>query len=264
MSFVPQYKMSTEERIEQVFEEVLRIRTPGDCSVDSVSPSYRGIVFEQSAYQCPVITDKALLPYKALLSLQSLSKSSLFFDVSLARLQKTGFERHPRPQETFGLMIDDLEGKLTGRLKDVSDNMFKSYGEWLSLAFERKGDVLVAYVDPKNLFWDKNVSKYVVQGRQVDCAGKETFDIRGKQSKKIIELEAFEDKFITFLYNRSFNQLPKEAREGVSRAQVYLPSEGVVCPVGRGFIVGTFGVYGHFNDGRSRGVRNTKTSAGVA
>ena len=31
-------------------------------------------------------------------------------------------------------------------MKAVADDMISGYGEWLSMAFERKGDLLIAYL----------------------------------------------------------------------------------------------------------------------
>ncbi len=217
MGLIPDNLMPSPEEARKIIEDLLR-GTPEKSDKDGVIvTSYKDVVFEQSAY-CK--------------SGES-SKELFSFDESLSRLKSAGFERHPRSQEVFGLIIDDLEGRLSGKLKDVCDDMLKSYGEWLSLAVERKGNVLVAYVDPKNLFWDKNNNKYVVQGRQVDCAGKETFDVTGKQSGAWIDLNLFEDKFIKFMHGRSFNQLPKIIQEGNKRAQVWLLPEGSIRPVGR-------------------------------
>ena len=236
LGLVP-YNFSPEEE-KRILEELLN--TPVDWgSLNVVGSSYKSVVFEPVAYR---ESGKA-------------EKAPLTFDASLARLRKAGFERHARSQEVFGLLIDGLEGKLAGGLNGVCDDMFKSWGEWLSLAVERKGDMLVAYLDPKKLAWDKNCGEYIVQGNQVDCVGKETFGIKGKQSQTWIDLKQFEDKFVKFMYGRSFKQLPKLMREGDERAQVYLPPEGVVRLVCRGYF-GRFSVnsYG-YNYLASRGVR---------
>ncbi len=237
MGLIPDNLIPGPEEARRIIEELLNM--PAD-SVNSISSSYCDVVFEQVAYRKPGVADKQCLS----------------FDASLARLKSAGFERHARSQEVFGLLIDGLEGKLAGQLKGVYDDMLVSYGEWLSLAVKREGDVLIAYVVPKNLVWDKNKSNYVVRG-QVDCVSKETFNIAGKQSQTLIDLREFEDKFVKFVYGCSFNQLPQIIREGdrrVRRAQVYLPSDGIVRPVARGDFDGRFDVNCYFNGWASRGV----------
>ena len=123
-----------------------------------------------------------------------------------------------------------------------------------SNCWEYRTDLL----DPKNLAWDKNKGQYdgqYVVRDQVDCVGKETFGIKGKQSQTWIDLREFEDKFVKFVYGRSFKQLPKIMQEGDERVQVYLPSNGIVRPVSRdNFDVGC-SINGYIGNGASRGVR---------
>ena len=239
MGLIPDSLMPSPEEAKRIIEELLNTPVDLGSSTSVVGSSYKDVVFESVAYHESGRADKVLLS----------------FDGSLARLRKAGFERHARSQEVFGLLIDGLEGKLADGLKGVHNDMLGGYGEWLSLAVERKGDMLVAYLDPKKLAWDKNCGEYIVQGNQVDCVGKETFGIKGKQSQTWIDLREFEDKFVKFVYGCSFSQLPKLMQEGDERAQVYLPLEGVVRPVCRGYF-GRFSVnsYG-YNYLASRGVR---------
>jgi len=195
--------------------------------------AYSGIIFEPTAHYDG--TDKELLTYNQ----------------SLTRLQKAGYERHARPQEAFGLIIDGLEGKLTGKLsqlKDVQEDMLNSYGEWLSLAVERKGDVLIAYLDPEGLAWKKD---HYAKTSKFNASDKKTLNIAGKNSEEWINLKEFDDEFTKYFYAREFASLPKEIQ---NKAQVYLPPEGTIWPVGRdvfsdGYYVG---------NGASRGVRRAK------
>ncbi len=237
MGLIPDNLMPSPEEARRIIEDLLK-GTPEPAKDSVIATSYKDIMFESVAYRDPGVMDKALFS----------------FDASLVRLKQAGFERHARPQEVFGLIVDGLEGKLAGGFKGVYDDMLLSYGEWLSLAVKREGDVLVAYVDPKNLVFDKGSNNYIVCGGQVDCVGKETFSIKGKQSETWIDLKQFEDKFVKFMYSRSFNQLPEIMREGNLRARVYLPSEGVVRPVARGFFNGRFNVGSYYySNGASRG-----------
>ncbi len=237
MGLVPELNISPEER-KRIIDELLSMPVDSVNS-NSLGSSYKSVVFEPVAYRKPGEADKALLT----------------FDESLVRLKSAGFERHARPQEAFGLIVDGLEGKLVGSLKGVCDDMLVSFGEWLSFGVKRVGDVLVAYVDPKNLVWNKSSNKYIVLGGQVDCVSKETFSIKGKQSETWIDLKQFEDKFVKFIYGRSFNQLPEIIQVGDRRAQVYLPPDGIVRPVARGNFGGRFYVFGYCGSWASRGVR---------
>jgi len=201
--------------------------------------AYANIDFEERAYRLRGATNK----------------TTFRFDKSLERLHGAGFKRHARPWEVFGLLVDNLEGKLSGILKGVADDMLNSsYGELLSLAWERQGDVLVAYVDP-GLVWNADENKYVH-----DVFGsydRREFPIDGKQSRYFTELGELDDEFVRFHYSRPLQELPEEIREGTMhgetnmRARVTLPPEGVVLPVIR---VGWYGLSSN-DTGSSRGVR---------
>ena len=204
--------------------------------VASVVSSYRDLEFEVQASRNR--SDKILYA----------------FDESLERLQSAGFERHPRPSEAFTLLADGIEGKLSGGLQKVSEDMLNNYGEWLSLAFERNNDVLICYLDPKGLVWNTKSSEYVKDGFKF--AEKKEFNIAGKPSQQWIELAEFSDNLVRFLYGRSFKDLPQDMREGDKKAQLYLPSDGVVWPVARDGFNDGYGVGGgNCNVGASRGVR---------
>ena len=200
---------------------------------------YKNMEFEHPAYRRAREKEKALLTY----------------DASLARLRAAGFERHARPQEVFGLLIDGLEGKLTPQEKKIHDDMFTSYGEWFSLAFERQGDWLISYLDPAGLEWEKD--KYVKT--HFKYAEQRDFDITGKISREWLDLNLFNDDFIQFLYGRSFADLPQEMRVGERKAQVYLPSDETAWPVSRSRFSDGGGGYDVFGDNfinrASRGVR---------
>ena len=202
-----------------------------------IIPSYQGLEFEHP------------IPYK------DENKELFYFNTGLAQLRKAGFQRYPRPAEAFSLIIDGLEGKLTGELADVQQNMLESYGEWLSLAVQRKGDTLIASVDPENLHRNTKKSRYELNGKTVHCTDQKEFTIKNQPSQQWINLQALDQDLIQFLYGRTFDQLPQPLREGPERAQLYLPPEGVVRPVARGNL-GWFGIDGCDHDyGAARGVR---------
>ena len=148
------------------------------------------------------------------------------YDASLARLRQEKYERHASPSEAFSLIEDNLEGKLSGALKAVADDMLSSYGEWLSMAFERKGDLLIAYLHPEGIVWDG--SKYVKQNT-FKSDSEQRFNIAGKKSNEWISLQEFSDDFSLLAYSRKFADLPQVMREGnanISKAHVYLPKDG--------------------------------------
>ena len=186
------------------------------------------------------------------------SKARFYFDESLERVKAAGYQRHARPQEEFGLIIDGLEGKLTGELPKLSADMLTSWGEWLSLAFERKGDLLVCYLDPVGLVWNGN--RYEKQN--FSHAGETTFDIKGITSGQWVGLEKFRPDFAQFLYGRRFDQLPAEMREGNKKVHVYLPAEGVAWPVTRGGFNNWYYVVGdYYRYWASRGVRSSQKNS---
>ena len=230
MSLIP-YKRNAEVE-KNVLEELLKgtsLNQSPDNNTGSVP--YKDITFEAVAYRKANATGKELVTY----------------DVSLARLQKAGFKRHVRSTEVFSLLADNLENKLSGNLKKLAEDMLVSYGELLSLGFEREGDKLFVYVDLEGLTW--NGSKYVKQ-KNFKYGDKKEFDITGKKSGVWIDLSTFDDAFVKLVYGRAFKDLPKKMQD---RAHVALPTDGDARPVG-------CGNYGNYYDvdcnygGASRGV----------
>ena len=162
--------------------------------------------------------------------------------------------RHLRPQEVFGIIIDGLEGKLSGNIKTIYDDLVSSYGEWFSLGMERKKNKLILYEDIEGLVWDG--SKYVVQTK-LEFSDRKEFDIKGIASETLVDLNKFKSELVEYLYGRQFDALPDEMKTGGNKAQLWLPSEAMgVRPVGRGdFNDGYYVVYAGFGDDRaSRGV----------
>lgn len=177
-------------------------------------------------------------------------KKLLTYNTSLAALRSRGQVRHPRPKEVFSLLIANLENKLTPEQNAVAYDMLNSYGEWLSAAIERNGDKLTVYTDPEGLVW--NGSLYVKQNFK--SSSRKDFSVSGIPSKEYVDLNKFGNDLVEFLYTRPFDQLPQTMREGGKRAQVYLPPDGQIWPVGRGDFV-RFNVGSCSCNGRaSRGV----------
>ncbi len=181
-------------------------------------------------------------------------KELLYFDKSLERLRTAGYERHPSPAEAFSLIIDGLEGKLTGSLAGVKDDMLSSYGEWLSLVFKREGNILHCYEDPENV---------IRTGNTYDCSGmtfrRETpFQIKGLKSEDYIPIKTVNKKspaLVSYLWNKPFAQLPGEIQKN---AGIWVPADGAAWPVGRDNFSSGYYVNGYSCSIRaSRGVRSS-------
>lgn len=172
-------------------------------------------------------------------------KRSFTFDESWERIRKNGGDnaRHPYPSEVSGLICDSLKGKLSGDLKKVCDDMLDPhgeegygghilpYGEWFSMAFKRRKDKLIVYLDPENLKWNEKRFTYIIDGKSLICSDQRIFNIKGKKSGEWIDLKEFGDDFFKFMYGKSFGDLPKRMRIGIGKAQVYLPGEEKIFPV---------------------------------
>ena len=155
-------------------------------------------------------------------------KAGFIYGKSLERLRIAGYERHASPSEAFSLLADNLEGKLNGKLKEIADDMYLGFGEWLSMAFERKDDLLIVYLHPEGIVWDKG--KYQKQS-SFKYGVKMEFDITGKKSNTWIPLQEMEDSFSFLVYSRDFNDLPEAMKEGSKTAHIALPANGRFCPI---------------------------------
>ncbi|MEK6853402.1 MAG: hypothetical protein AABX64_01845 [Nanoarchaeota archaeon] len=189
--------------------------------------------------------------FEAKATYEGSNKKLLTYDASLASLRSRGQTRHPRPQEVFGLLIANLENKVTAEQKSIAEDMLNSYGEWLSAAMERNKDKLTIYTDPEGLVW--NGSTYVMENFTFES--KRDFSIAGIPSTKLVDLNQFGNDLVEFLYTRKFAQLPQAMCEDGKRAQLYLPADGQILPAGRGsfgsrFYVGSY----NYNNRASRGV----------
>ena len=169
----------------------------------------------------------------------------LTYDESLARLQAAGYQRHPRPNEIFCLLIDFFEDKFKDNpdVRHLASDVFWNSG-WTSIAMENDATdgKLTCYIDPKNLRWDDsdNVFEYVLDGKEVEFIGLDTFgrifDISKVPCATWIDVKDFFDKglldedLVMFLYNnRKPDELPKSMCERPMR--IYLPAPGRIQPV---------------------------------
>jgi len=126
-------------------------------------------------------------------------------------------------------------------------------GEWLSLAFERQGDILVAYIHPEGLVW--NGETYEKQNFQY--AGTQTFHITRIPSTNWARVRELDNEIVRFIYSKPFKELPQQIR---TQTRLYLPPENTLLPVGFGDFDHRLVVYSEHNNTGSRGVRETTTT----
>jgi len=159
-----------------------------------------------------------------------ISRKCLCFEESLQRLSSNGYDRHLRPNEAFELIIAHLKGKIVNPELDsaVEDMLNSGCSEWLSMAFERRGDTLICYTDPKNIMYGKDC--YVVgENLFLKFSNEEKFSIRGLPELRWVDLGEFSDRMVRHLYSVKFSELPKQMQE----ARVYLPPDETIWPVAR-------------------------------
>ncbi|MEK6921017.1 MAG: hypothetical protein AABX82_03985 [Nanoarchaeota archaeon] len=189
---------------------------------------YNGLEFEYQAHRMDGQTAKVVLSY----------------DQSLARARVTGFDDgHPRPNEVFGFLIAGLEGRLSGRERDVLTEMAvfadmqTGYGEWLNAAWQVESvgsrQFLNHYHDPEGLLL---VGETYVTQTDLRYSKKEVFDVTVIPLQTWVPLHRFDQALQTHLYTRRFADLPSEMKENEDEkrnAALYLPPEGVILPVAR-------------------------------
>ncbi len=174
------------------------------------------------------------------------------FDESLRALRERGYERHPRPAEAFELIYNGLEGRLSPEQKAIANDMTSyNYGEWLSMAMMREGNLLHCYLDPENLVWDGKM--YFVQGGKLKHAGEEVYSIGSLHGYiPIKDVNEINPALVEKLWSRHYAILPEEVRQN---AWVGLLPENVLWPVSRGINDGWYNMNIYFNLRASRGVR---------
>ena len=154
------------------------------------------------------------------------------YNKSLERIREAGYERHPRPQEFLSLLRDHFEGKLTGEFGlDIVEFFIKlltreNYAGWLNMAWERKDNTLVCYMDPENLRFQHNTG-YVIDGGELKFSYRHDFNILPTDSAHLSNLDESCEGLIKFLYGTTYRGLPEE----LQKTRLILPSESGVRPV---------------------------------
>jgi len=204
---------------------------------------------------------KKLNPNKPVFNIDRLEIESNYspyqftFDGSLKRLKDKNYQRHLRPWEYFELLTRYYDGSLPEELQFAIEQMRDDYGEWFSMAFEKKENKLICYIDPENLNYDKVKGTYVVNKKFRYNYLKE-FNIKNIPSKKWVRATKFSDEFIEYFYNRHLEDMPEYIKDARYSFLIYLPPEDTITPVSR-----AYGGYSQFSMGcfnkisQSRGVR---------
>lgn len=148
------------------------------------------------------------------------------YDRSLASLPGRGFRRHLRSAEAFTILIHAKRYRVFAR------DMLSSFGEWLSLALLRQGEMLTCYLDPENIFWDDKKYMYAVEG-QLKHAGERTCEIKGLYSKKWLYPWDLPDDVSEIIYSLPANRISKSMRFGSYRSRIFVPPDGIVWPCRR-------------------------------
>jgi len=147
-----------------------------------------------------------------------------YYQDSLARLRQKGFKRHLRPVEFYEILLEHFRTNGLGTHEDVAKNMLSGKGEWLSVAFRKRGNILEVSWDPENIAW--NGKEYVTKGDlRVDFACP---DIGNKKAEYYYKISTFPSELVHALYGADAEELSKY------NAGIYLPPEGKWWPVGCG------------------------------
>lgn len=176
------------------------------------------------------------------------SKEQVTFDQSLINLRKRGYQRHPRPQEEFALLISYLEGRLSPQQNKIAEDMLKKR-DWLSCALERQGNVLIVYLDPEGFIFDGE--KYV-KGKNFKFLEVKRFTINSLPSQQLLQLNKIQQELTQYIYGRTLKNLPEKIQKD---AYFYLPVDNTIWPVARGYFGYDYVVCAYDYFGRaSRGV----------
>jgi hypothetical protein len=156
------------------------------------------------------------------------------FDGSLKRLKDNHYKRHLSPWEYFELLTRYYDGTLPEELQFSIEQMREDYGEWFSMAFEKRDDKLICYIDPENLTYDKAKGIYVIN-KKFRYNYRKEFKIKNIPSKKWVHVTKFSDEFIEYFYNRQLEDMPEYVTVTRNQFLIYLPPEDGVFPISRAY-----------------------------
>lgn len=165
----------------------------------------------------------------------------MYYNDSLARLRKN-FKNHLRPIQFYEILLEHFRTNGLGTHEEVAKNILSGKGEWVSVAFRKKKNVLEISWDPENIAW--NGKEYVTNGElRVDAS----FDIGNKKAGNYYKISEFPSELVHALYGADAGELSKY------NAGIYLfLEEGKWWPVGS---ISNFDLNANDNKWASRGVR---------
>lgn len=201
------------EEIREIMER-LKIK-PKELGTSSIEYKIKDLLFEPSSPLSELTTPK--------------DKEFFYFNKSLERLKKAGYERHIRPDEFFSLMVSYFsnKGKSPEEKSRVIEDMLTGHGEWLSAAVRRDEKRIILYLDPENVVW--NGRTYSTKEEDVICSEKLEFEAElGKElTFNMLDLELRSLDLFEFLCPTLLDSLPNELLE----VQFYIPASDMIMPL---------------------------------
>ncbi len=165
---------------------------------------------------------------------------------SLESLGKKGFTRHLYPWEAFDILFAPNENPI-GKLAQIKADMLQGWGEWLNIAFMKKGDILYVVKDPSGFSDDKQPQGELREFRGFSKIPTEKY-VRVGNLPDQMEGQPY---FVGEMWHRDKDFLTQK------NAGIWLAPEGKWRPVGRGDIDDGFILNAYDGNSRraSRGVR---------
>jgi len=192
-----------------------------ESALTAENPDYEAVQTQLAAAGFDPVETLGGFVYNGLLWQPEIVDEDETFDTGLARIQAAGFQRFPRPAEACGLYIDlaDVPIEQDSPQHILLQNMMEGGSEWLSLALERKGGLLHAYVDPENLVWQQH--HYAWDGEAVynQEESPEPFDIGDTSVMPRVAEE--------LIFGRDLEELPFSLRPQI----VHPPLENQLMPL---------------------------------
>jgi hypothetical protein len=164
---------------------------------------------------------------------------------SLKSLSEKGYTRHLYPWEAFDILFATNENPI-GKLTQIKADMLHGWGEWLNIAFMKKGDTLYVVKDPVGFNGDEQP-----QGKLEEYKGFSKIPTLNFVSvSKLVDEHGNALPFVTEMWHQDINVLTQK------NAGIWLAREGEWRPVARGdYDDNSFYLYAVNYRGASRGVR---------
>ncbi|MFH1917296.1 MAG: hypothetical protein ABIJ21_08605 [Nanoarchaeota archaeon] len=176
----------------------------------------------------------------------------MYFEQSLDRLKKSGFQRHLYPWEAFEIIFSGLENPVSEYV-EIQKNMLSGYGEWTSMAFKKEGNRLFVAFDPENIAYDKKKNDYVVVNGNIRHSGQIMEYEIGERNDYWYSINNLPHELVLKMWTKDAEQVSQFS----SHAGIWAKNDGIWRPVARGYDVNYFSLYAGDYDlhWASRGVR---------